>query len=571
MEIKLSYNQFSKDFKAVLNGQILSDNMYFGFYRLKTNAFENEYGSFPDYAYQSAGTSQYSICFEGTTVYARIMETVFAGYSFTATAPIISPENRLEWLTELCSKSNIAQRHELKIKARSVNSHSFQLSQSATLNLKIVAAGADVVFVQTVNDFANITHDQGRADGFTAVVYFGGTGWSVKQVQDTFVLIECNPAVLEEFLKQWYLDILLPFAINDNKAKIKVCGTVRNDTLLSEKTRMLTDSKPYVGISAPQRIELSNQAQRFSLVKLPDNMPVTVSVSVTNVIDIDKQLRIIPKGIGQCVLSVCSTVDKTCNASCRIEIYRSNPVRDIILRVADKSPVEGQSIKARIEYIPPNADNKAAAVFSTTNPKIMSILSKNGIECYFSAMKAGDCTITASANGFTKSEVIRVAPMASGLKLSEHNISLKLNNMSHIIKVDVLPKGAQGWRVEARSSDPGIVDVNNTNGALTPVSEGTAVVNFDLRSILDGRLIVSDQCKVEITPIHETITPDVYMLVEFFCIIARPFLNKYIDCVSMAVICAVLSGISCWHIKKRWAFMINAILFIGMLFVWFSL
>ena len=294
-----------------------------------------------------------------------------------------------------------------------------------------------------------------------------------------------------------------------------------NLALQEEKRQRLTQDKPYLHMTLPARVKVGEAFEMPRVTKLPEDMKAAV-LPDTHYVDVQKRngaYWFVPKLEGRFAFVIEPASCPGERKSFSMEAYQLHPVTSIRLTTSGQRVMPGDSFTVSASYAPSNADNTARARWVVTSGASCVRMIAPG---QFTAASAGRCTITHEVEGVQASVSIDVLPAATGLKLSTHQITVKVNDASRQLGVIVDPPGAQGYSVTYSVKDGSVLHVDPRNGQITPVGEGNTTIDVCL---LDshGMLVRSDSCAVEVLPLHQVVNPDIITIIAIVLVLLEGF------------------------------------------------
>jgi gliding motility-associated-like protein len=245
------------------------------------------------------------------------------------------------------------------------------------------------------------------------------------------------------------------------------------------------------GVNLPPIAEgYVNRATTIAATLIPDNATdyrITWSSSHPAVATIDAT-----KGIITGVSAGTTTITATTNdgGHTATSILTVVPVHVERISVSPKiaQMIAGDQQQLSTIIYPTDAANKDV-VWSSINPTVASV-SQEGV---VTAMSNGSTTITVTTvdGGFSDSSIVYVRTPVSGVRVDPNDVRILVGDTMTLIPL-ILPDGAES-SVSWKSSNSGVVTVNNTTGKIKGVKSGEAKISVTTD---EGGFTVS--CKVSV-------------------------------------------------------------------------
>lgn len=180
--------------------------------------------------------------------------------------------------------------------------------------------------------------------------------------------------------------------------------------------------------------------------------------------------NLIPKGVGECVITVASKQNPEVNVTYRTLVVQ--PVTRVQLSSETKSTYVGKTLQLTPVYSPENASIQGVT-WSSSNPAVATV-DENGV---VTGVKKGSATITAKAvdgSGRNANLSINVLQQPQSITLKETDVSINMGAY-RTLTATVLPSNTNNKKVTWTSSDESVAKVNSS-GRVTPVSVGDCTI-----------------------------------------------------------------------------------------------
>lgn len=176
--------------------------------------------------------------------------------------------------------------------------------------------------------------------------------------------------------------------------------------------------------------------------------------------------------------------------SCEVQV-RDVPVSSVTFKRASASIYIGRKARVTPTISPANASGRSL-VWTSSDTSVATVDATGYIE----AKSAGTTLITAACeNGVSGSFtlIVREYPVSS-VKIAKKSVSVTVG-ASGVIRVQVLPQNATNKKILWKSSNPGVVSVDE-NGRITAISAGTAVIT----ATSEDNARATASCTVRVNP-----------------------------------------------------------------------
>jgi len=555
--------KFDIKYDAIHHRLIVSQNekpvsTYSQFARCNGQPFATWYEKLPQYCFLEAN-NQYSVFFEGSIIFAEILQKVFRKDSncrrFQVKSQIISDAHRMRWADELLTASGVSLPPiHLSI---SVQDNGFRLVRSPILT-QMNTSWADwrfsdlkkldisLHFQNTLLPNATAVIIAGQA-GLTALpkgnynevaaILLKGNGFEFIRGEGGILLFSCGQNNLAEFLRLWIQAFIMPTVLVQLQQILSSCQRWcgMDMDFANAKRELLTAERPYMKLKIPSRIEL-NDTGFFSFVKLPEDMHCRARSNNPDVALLEKGNVIRPQREGIASFTVTVQNYPEFSVTQGTTIYRYFEVNRIQLTVSRSTVREGERLDVKSTFYPLGAQNIAQARWEISPNNIL----KKTPQGNFLAQNAGYCTITVTVGSVTASIAITVLAKPTGIGFDCSEVTVKLGDVSKYVNVNIFPMGSWGGIVQYRVSDTSILNIDERNGQLIPIAEGDVVVTADLLD--NGSIIDSCSCHVTVLPPKDIVTPDSALVFLILSLLAVVFFYsttvRVVPCL-IAIACAV--------------------------------
>ena len=197
---------------------------------------------------------------------------------------------------------------------------------------------------------------------------------------------------------------------------------------------------------------------------------VTWSSSDPSVATVSDQGEVTAVRAGNCTITATAGGK---SATCTVTVSTQEiPVERITLSSTSLSLKEGDSHKLTATVTPSDATD-SQVTWSSSDPSVATVSDQGEV----TAVRAGNCTITATAGGKSAACTVTVSAKeipVERITLSSTTLSLKEGD-SHILTATVTPSDATDSQVTWSSSDPSVATVSNT-GKVVAVRGGNCTI-----------------------------------------------------------------------------------------------
>ena len=507
----MNYQLRTHALSVIHNGAEQLTNSFSPFARFSGRPFAQWYTELPQACFEVAGTKRYTVRFTGETLLADILECVLSGQLIRASPPAspITTRHRLAWAKELGAATGMPLRlnalHVRRTATASPSCAAVTLSDGTPVRLISTDSDddADVFLMDAAEAFDHLAQQVSRRDRLRLFVCPGGEDWQVLQTAPGCCLARCPEPLLPQQLRRWYETFFLPAQLAAYQAALRGRSM---SSLLREKLLRLTEDKPYLHMTLPSRVKVGDAFELPKVTKLPEDMAADIlpDMRCVNVEKRGGQYWVIPRREGRFSFVVEPKAFPAERVAFSTEAYQLHPVTDIRLSASNLQLLPGESFTVSAAYTPSHADNVSRARWTVASGASHVRMDAPG---RVTALSAGQCVITHEVEGVRASVTIDVLPMATGLKLSEHRMTVKVNDGSKRLSVTVVPGNAQGYNITYSVKDPSVLKVDPLNGQIIPVDEGQTTIDICLMN-RGGQFIQSDSCSVEVVPVHPVVNPD---------------------------------------------------------------
>lgn len=558
---EISYQLRTNELAVSYNGADQLKNSFSPFTGFRGQPFARWFTDLPQACFDVSGTQSYTVGFRGEPLCTQILEVVLGGRmkALPAAASLIGLKHRLVWARELGAATgrtlNLQPLRALRQPASGLKCDRITLCDGSSVSVTEVQSGdrADVLFVDSEAAFDAMAKQLQCADRLRLFVR-PGSAWKMEKVAPGCCLAQCPPAELADRLARWYEEMNLSTQLAVYQGALL---GAKLTALQEEKRQRLTQDKPYLHMTLPARVKVGEAFEMPRVTKLPEDMKAAV-LPDPRYVDVQKRngaYWFVPKLEGRFAFVVEPASCPGERKSFGMEAYQLHPVTSIRLTTSVQRVMPGDSFTVSASYAPSNADNTARARWVISSGASCVRMIAPG---QFTAASAGRCTITHEVEGVQASVSIDVLPAATGLKLSTHQITVKVSDASRQLGVIVDPPGAQGYSVTYSVKDGSVLRVDPRNGQITPVAEGHTTIDVCL---LDshGMLVRSDSCAVEVLPLHQVVNPDIITIIAIVLVLLEGFFapSTLATVVMIAAIGTAAAGV--WRNKVLLVKVINIV------------
>ena len=233
------------------------------------------------------------------------------------------------------------------------------------------------------------------------------------------------------------------------------------------------------------------EARQLKASVAPDNatnQKVTWSSSRPEVATVEETGKVTAVKAGDATIT--ATADGAKTAECQVIVEpKIVPVESIQLDETTLKLTEGEARQLKATVNPENATNRTVE-WKSSDTTIATVDETGKV----TAVKAGDATITATADGKTaKCQVTTVEPVAvTGVSLSPEAVQLAVGTTT-TLKATVAPDNATNQKVTWSSSNPEVATVEG-NGLITAKAIGQAEI--EVKTAAGAKTAI---CKIEVT------------------------------------------------------------------------
>lgn len=183
-----------------------------------------------------------------------------------------------------------------------------------------------------------------------------------------------------------------------------------------------------------------------------------------------------------------------CSASCKVKIFDHVTSVSIRGEELEKYVAIGKSFRLIADVVPSTAYK--VVKWTTSNPKVVSIVSASGTNVTFNAEAEGDAVLTVTTEDRKKDATctVHVRPKATSITLSDSAKPMYKGETYKLIAT-VLPENADDRTVSWSSSVPEVAEVNTADGTVTAKNPGTAFIIATSNSNTE----LKDTCTVTVT------------------------------------------------------------------------
>ena len=200
-----------------------------------------------------------------------------------------------------------------------------------------------------------------------------------------------------------------------------------------------------------------------------NNRQFVLSSSDESIVRISSN-NLVPKGVGECVVTVASKQNPEVNVTYRTLVVQ--PVTRVQLSADAKYTHVGKTMKLTPIFTPDNASIQG--VTWTSSNKQVATVDENGV---VTGVKKGSATITAKAvdgSGRNANITVNVQQQPESITLKETDVTINMGSY-RTLQATVLPNNTNNKKVTWTSSDESVAKVNSS-GRVTPVAVGDCTI-----------------------------------------------------------------------------------------------
>ena len=224
-----------------------------------------------------------------------------------------------------------------------------------------------------------------------------------------------------------------------------------------------------------------------------DSKELTWTSSDDTVATVDENGAVTAVGGGTATIRATLNANESIYAECEVTV--SVPLESITL-TADKETdglEAGDTVNLTVHYNPADTTVDKAVTWTSSNDAVATV-DENGV---VTAVGGGTATITATVSGISATCDIKVLTHTTGISLGTTSMELMKGEVSDPIIVTFEPADTDDSKEVTWSSDDTAVAVVDSEGRVTGISEGTAVITA---TAVDGGHTAS--CTVTVKEIH---------------------------------------------------------------------
>lgn len=233
-------------------------------------------------------------------------------------------------------------------------------------------------------------------------------------------------------------------------------------------------------------------AVTFDPADTDDSKDLTWTSSDDTVATVDENGVVTAVGAGSATIRATLNANEDIYAECAVTV--SVPLESITL-TADKetdSLEVGDTVNLTVGYNPEDTTVTREVVWTSSDDTVATV--DNGI---VTAVGGGTATITATVNGISATCDVRVLKHTEGISLGTTEMNLMKGDVSDPIAVTFNPADTDDSKEVTWSSDNTAVAAVDSEGRVTAIGEGTAVITA---TAVDGGFTAS--CTVTVKEIH---------------------------------------------------------------------
>lgn len=243
-----------------------------------------------------------------------------------------------------------------------------------------------------------------------------------------------------------------------------------------------------------------------------NNRKFVLSSSDESIVKVSSN-NLIPKGVGECVVTVASKQNPEVNVTYRTLVVQ--PVTRVQVSADTKTTYVGKTLQLTPVFTPENASIQG--VTWTSSNKQVATVDENGV---VTGVKKGSATITAKAvdgSGRNGNITINVYQQPESITLKETDVTINMGSY-RTLQATVLPSNTNNKKVTWSSSDESVAKVN-ASGRVTPVAVGQCTItcqSADFPEVYATANITVNQLVTKIAFAEKEVSFDVHTSLQVF-------------------------------------------------------